>query len=283
MPSSFELTVGIVESAFILAGLGCLIWLFFSDAGRAARSQAPALPAWRISMSEFLFLGWLVLALGFLGQVLLRVTLGPALHRQPEGETLELILYGSMFHVGAILAWVWVRLSARRRQREIEPPVLTSAPFSPSAGLRAAVLTFLVVVPLVGGVGYCWQLLLEAVHLPTERQELVDLFAEAKSPALLSVMVLLALVIAPISEELVFRAGVFRFMRTRMPRWVAFAASAGLFAVFHFNWVSFLPLFVLGVLFAAAYERTGRIAVPMLAHALFNLNTLLMVLSGFGK
>ncbi|MFA5056810.1 MAG: CPBP family intramembrane glutamic endopeptidase, partial [Opitutaceae bacterium] len=51
----------------------------------------------------------------------------------------------------------------------------------------------------------------------------------------------------------------------------------------HANWVSFLPLCVLGVIFAMAYERTGRIAVPMLAHALFNLNTLLLVLSGIGS
>jgi membrane protease YdiL (CAAX protease family) len=42
-------------------------------------------------------------------------------------------------------------------------------------------------------------------------------------------------------------------------------------------------LFVLGLLFAAAYERTGRVAVPMLAHAFFNLNTLLLVLSGVGR
>jgi hypothetical protein len=63
---------------------------------------------------------------------------------------------------------------------------------------------------------------------------------------------------------------------------VAFTVSAGLFAALHGNWVSSLPLFVLGLVFAAAYERTGRIAVPMLAHALFNLNTLLLVLCGVG-
>lgn len=283
MASTFELSVGLIESALILAGLGCVIWLFFSAGGRALRAQPAALPAWNIAVSEFLFLCWLVLALGFFGQVLLRVTLGPVLHRQPEGDTLELILYGSMFQFGAILAWVCARWLARRRSGDTEPARPDSPLLAPPAILRAAVLTFLTVVPLIGGVGFYWQALLEAVHLPTERQELVDLFVGAKSPVLLGFMVLLALVIAPISEELVFRAGVFRFLRTRMPRGVAFVASAGLFALFHFNWVSFLPLFILGVLFAAAYERTGRVAVPMLAHALFNLNTLLLVLSGVGK
>ena len=63
---------------------------------------------------------------------------------------------------------------------------------------------------------------------------------------------------------------------------MAFVVSAGLFALLHGNWVSSLPLFILGLVFAAGYERTGRMAVPMLAHALFNLNTLLLVLGGVG-
>ncbi len=283
MPFSFEQTVVVLEYVLVLAGLGCLVWLFFSPAGRAVRARPAALPAWNVTMSDFLFLVWLVLTLGFLGQVLLRVTVGPTLRRQPEGETLELILFGSMFHVGAILAWLCAHVLQRRRGRTGEEPAPPSAPASLPGSVRAAALAFLAVVPLIGGVSFFWENLLEAVKLPTERQELVDLFAQTRSPALLGFMVVLALAIAPISEELVFRAGLFRFLRTRTPRWVAFAASAGLFALLHANWISFLPLFVLGLTFAAAYERTGRIAVPILAHALFNLNTLLLVLSGVGR
>jgi uncharacterized protein len=37
---------------------------------------------------------------------------------------------------------------------------------------------------------------------------------------------------------------------------------------------------VLGVAFALAYERTGRILVPIIGHALFNLNTILLLLAG---
>jgi hypothetical protein len=138
-------------------------------------------------------------------------------------------------------------------------------------------------MPLASGAALAWERFLNIVGLPTERQELVDLFTQTKSPVLLALMIALALVVAPVSEELVFRAGLFRFLRFRAPRWVAFTVSAGLFALLHGNWVSALPLFVLGLVFAAAYERTGRVAVPMLAHAFFNLNTLLLVLSGVGR
>ena len=144
------------------------------------------------------------------------------------------------------------------------------------------ILTFVVAVPLALGAGALGVYLLERAGLPVERQELIDLFAEVRSPALLAFMAALALVVAPISEELVFRAGLFRYLRTRLPRWAAYLLSAGLFALLHTNWPSFPPLFVLGLIFALAYERTGSIAVPMIAHALFNLNTLLLVLGGVG-
>jgi membrane protease YdiL (CAAX protease family) len=36
------------------------------------------------------------------------------------------------------------------------------------------------------------------------------------------------------------------------------------------------------VIFSLAYERTGRIAVPIIAHGLFNLNTIILILAGVG-
>jgi membrane protease YdiL (CAAX protease family) len=281
MLSPLEQTIIVLEFTLLLGGLGFLGWLFLSSAGRAVRARPAALPVWEVSLTDFLFLVWLVLTLGFLGQGVLRLLTGHTLRHQPDGTTLELVLYGSMFHVGAILAWFCAHLLERRRTG------VKSVPLRGSTSLwecvRGAALTFLVVIPLVSGASFLWECLLKVAHLPTERQELVDLFTQTKSPALLGFMVVLALAVAPVSEELVFRAGLFRFLRTRIPRWAAYGASAGLFALLHANWISFLPLFVLGVLFATAYERTGKIAVPMLAHALFNLHTLLLVLSGIGS
>jgi membrane protease YdiL (CAAX protease family) len=278
-----EQSVIIFECALILAGGGFLVWFFFVPSGRAARARPAALTMWEITFSDFLFLAWLILVAGFLGQVLLRATVGHAFRTLPEGTTIELILYGSTFHVGAILAWLCAHALVRRSRQVAAPPETPSARVSPLQTIRDAVLTFLAVLPLASGAAMAWERLLNFAGLPTERQELVDLFVQTKSPVLLALMIALALVVAPVSEELVFRAGLFRFLRFRAPRWVAFTVSAGLFAMLHGNWVGLLPLFVLGLVFAAAYERTGRLGVPMLAHAFFNLNTLLLVLSGVGR
>jgi membrane protease YdiL (CAAX protease family) len=112
------------------------------------------------------------------------------------------------------------------------------------------------------------------------------MFANAKSPWLLIVMITLAVVIAPLNEELVFRAGLFRFLRTRIPRWLALLLPALTFAVLHVNWhtlqglASLAPLVMLAIVFSLAYERTGRIGTSIVAHACFNLNTILVIFSG---
>ncbi|MCX6944811.1 MAG: CPBP family glutamic-type intramembrane protease, partial [Opitutales bacterium] len=48
----------------------------------------------------------------------------------------------------------------------------------------------------------------------------------------------------------------------------------------HANLASFAPLVALGLVFALAYERTGRISTTIVAHALFNLTATLLVLAG---
>ena len=89
-----------------------------------------------------------------------------------------------------------------------------------------------------------------------------------------------SVVVAPVTEELIFRRGLFRWLRTRLPRPAALLLPAVLFAALHANLASFPALVVLGVIFSLAYERTGRIGTSIVAHALFNLHTILLVLAG---
>ncbi len=347
MSISVETYVAAFEYLLVLAGLGFLCWYAFSKAGRTYRTRPPALPFWRVTPFELLILAWLIFVFGLVGQVLLRVTVGPSLHRLPDGAMIEVVVYGSTFHFGAILTCVLAWAYHARRPDPAAAPAAAAPRGSATAVIRGALWTFLVAMPLLTAASLLWEPVLRAVGLPTERQELVDFLVNAQSPLSLLPVSALALVVAPVAEELVLRGGVFRYLRSRpplavvagttaagavallggaglvhlqrgaagsaaifllsagaigaasilsvlspwvrnqlgrdTPRWVAYAVSAGLFALAHANWISFLPLFILGLLFASAYERTGRIAVPMLAHALFNLNSLVLVLSGVGS
>ena len=46
--------------------------------------------------------------------------------------------------------------------------------------------------------------------------------------------------------------------------------SALLFASVHLYLINFLPIFLIGVLLARLYERTGSLAAPIVAHATAN-------------
>jgi membrane protease YdiL (CAAX protease family) len=85
-----------------------------------------------------------------------------------------------------------------------------------------------------------------------------------------------AAMIAPLAEEMFFRGILQNFLSGATKKTgLAVALSATAFAAVHFSQPHAVPaLFFLGVLLSAAYVRTGRLYVPIVIHAAFNLKTL---------
>ncbi|MFK8043972.1 MAG: lysostaphin resistance A-like protein [Crocinitomicaceae bacterium] len=78
-------------------------------------------------------------------------------------------------------------------------------------------------------------------------------------------------VLPAIAEELVFRGILYKILKDLSSRkHLAMILSAFIFAIFHFQILSFLPIFVVGYLLAYLYDKTGNIATGMLLHFLFN-------------
>jgi membrane protease YdiL (CAAX protease family) len=92
---------------------------------------------------------------------------------------------------------------------------------------------------------------------------------EVPSLSTLPWIFIIAVLAAPIFEEFIFRGLVFGGLRRSLRRWPAILASAAIFAIIHPP-LSVLPVFVLGITAALAYERTGLLLAPMAAHAVFN-------------
>jgi ABC-2 type transport system permease protein len=82
-------------------------------------------------------------------------------------------------------------------------------------------------------------------------------------------MLALAVLAAPLCEEFIFRGLVFGGLRRSMGALPAMLVSAAIFAIVHPP-VSMLPVFVLGLCTAWAYERSRLLLAPMLVHALYN-------------
>jgi membrane protease YdiL (CAAX protease family) len=97
-------------------------------------------------------------------------------------------------------------------------------------------------------------------------------------------LVVLAIVLfAPIAEELFFRGIVFNAWRREASRRWAYVGSAALFAVIHFQLVSLVPIFLLGLALAWVYERSGSLLAPIAMHATVNgLSVALALFVRFG-
>jgi len=80
----------------------------------------------------------------------------------------------------------------------------------------------------------------------------------------------MAVVLAPVMEELTFRKLLLDRMRT-IDRPSALFFSALAFGLFHSNVIQFFYAFGVGLLFGVIYIRTGRIRYSMILHVLVNL------------
>lgn len=103
-------------------------------------------------------------------------------------------------------------------------------------------------------------------------------------PLLFIAMLLSVLVLAPVSEELLFRGLVQRMLLRRCSLWVAIAGTACFFALLHCssaqgtrNIEIFLALFILACVQGYLYETTQQLTAPLGLHVCFNLATVIML------
>ena len=85
---------------------------------------------------------------------------------------------------------------------------------------------------------------------------------------------LAVIVVAPVTEELFFRAFFYRSLRTRLPVWPAVAINGSVFGALHFQGfesVQILPVIaVFGYVVCLVYEFTGSVFAVIAIHAAFN-------------
>ncbi len=81
--------------------------------------------------------------------------------------------------------------------------------------------------------------------------------------------VILAVVAAPLIEEMLFRGLLYNSIRRSISPKLAMCVSAGIFALIH-PAVAAVPVFILGLLAAWSYRRSGRLISAVLTHAIYN-------------
>ena len=114
--------------------------------------------------------------------------------------------------------------------------------------------------------------------IETSAQPLVFEFLKMTEMTSVLSFIGLAVIAAPVTEEILFRGLLYPVLRDRLGIKLAVGLSAALFALAHVHAPTFLPLMFLGVMLALAYEYSGSLLLSILIHAIFNLFTVLNLL-----
>ncbi len=83
-------------------------------------------------------------------------------------------------------------------------------------------------------------------------------------------VLLFEIVLAPICEELAYRAGFFAQLKKIMPLWAALLAQGVLFGLIHGNIIQSSYAAVLGIILALIYYWTESLGASIVVHMLFN-------------
>lgn len=216
-------------------------------------------PGARVSIADGLLLvAWLMI-----GQVVLYgIALGLGI--VGEGGTGDRMAQVGILSVVLATSLAWLGL--RGRLRAAWSPGRPGRVFDLVLGAAAGIGGFVV---LLIGLG----LLFQALGVEAPQQQALDDAALGGVDALLTVV--LAVVLAPVVEELAFRGALHQGLRPKIGFWPAALLSSGIFAVVHVEVLVSSPiflvqLFLLGMLFAWLLERTGNLLAPIVAHLVFN-------------
>jgi uncharacterized protein len=148
-------------------------------------------------------------------------------------------------------------------------------------------LYLLVIFPIVSLIGQLSDTFLYLVFDVKGYEQLAVTFLKKtlSSPIALFGSLMSIVVLAPLTEELLFRGLLFNFIRNRFGSKAGVIFSAILFAIFHYshsqglgNISLILSLTFFGAMLAIFYLMTSSLIYPILLHAIFNLLSSLRIL-----
>ena len=248
------LAAAIVASAVVVAR----IWRWEAVGATVVPGSAWPRPEWNGAEVLFIACGWLL-------GVALVVSLVPA-----EASLLERMAAHAAGSILATLAIVW----ALRRQGASWRSVGLSTD-DPLLDWRLAVGGVLLVTgPL---------LLISAAldQLVTYEHPVIDTLRAEHGPAAIGIVIITAVIAAPIAEEFFFRRILLGWIDARIPSTggsVAILGSALLFGLSHWGQgLAWIPLVFLGIALGELARRRGTLVSAILLHALFNAVSVAML------
>jgi len=274
-----EFAETITATDFIwLAGLilfAC--WLLDTSLGTKALADSPPR---RNSMPPYLPLVPLMLWFGAVALVVALVQkLTPGLHGWQKIFRDHLVMsIGAAVTIAAMMFLAHVHFARRLKGFGLNIRTIVKDFFMAIVNLlavwpimMAAITMTMFVAELIWGTDYEMQ----------QHQQL-ELITEYPQLPLRIMIVFIAVVIAPLIEEMLFRGfiqtAIRSFFNIRNSAWPAIAASSVFFAIMHEDPGHWPALFVLGVCLGYSYEKSGSLFRPIFIHLFFNASSVAIAL-----
>ena len=147
-----------------------------------------------------------------------------------------------------------------------------------SRAVLVGIFIGLIVLPVALLLNHISALLLETIHIEPQRQQAVETFIQTVTLDQRISFGLMAVVSAPLVEELFFRGIMYVTVRQLgYPRLALWGVSI-FFAITHANLMTFIPLTFLAIVLTLLYERTHNLLSPICAHIVFNATNLFFML-----
>ncbi len=226
------------------------------------------------------------LGMAFAGLVLGYLCVG-VVFRAVASDALMLGAAAVMTTVAALFyGWVgprWAEAVAETGDADPDPPAVV-APRATTPRAVAGTIVLGIVAALGGSV--VLGLAFDGLGLEVQEQarvlEIVEGAGSDGFGAEAIMLVVAALVLAPVTEEWFFRGLLFRRVAARSGRALAYAISMLAFAAIHDNPAGFVVYLWLGLVFAAVLERTGKLWAAVAVHMGNNGYVLAVLFGGVG-
>jgi len=138
---------------------------------------------------------------------------------------------------------------------------------------------YLIVLPIIILAGFVVDFVLRIFGIEPEQQDIISKILNEDSLGVLTFMFFFGMLAAPVVEELLFRGFLQSAVKTTFGKLKAILISGFLFALVHLNAHVFLQIFILGLLLAYLFEKTGALIAPITVHVCHNTATLAFLIS----
>ncbi len=215
---------------------------------------------------------FLVVLAGFVLKIVILVSKDPSLVSRiasPDfiygllGDSQFLMLLSAIYGIVSALVlgfWYWKRFVPKKKPRRELSDILNPGMFLGLVFLMVGmqyISTYLIAI--MAAINPSWLLAYE------------NLMENAGFGNVTFVLALYSVLVAPISEELIFRGVTLRYAAKAMPFFLANIFQAFLFGLFHGNVVQGAYAFVVGLFCGYVCMKGGSIYLSILFHMLFNL------------